>query len=212
MGHNSIKPSLNTKPHPVKPPFPHSPLSKRLVIHHKVRRGGVPWDLLRTGEPPTPHPYGVSPQNRVLSPGLFLRNYDQVVYCLDKVLGLTNAQSEVVLRLLRLWAYYGEVYPTEAQITADPGCSKATFWRTVRQLRERGLLEVINRFVLREHAQISNLYRLDGLILVIARFLADKLGRIYAEWTRPFLMISWPNFWTVMARGWGSRAAPSGWR
>lgn len=118
--------------------------------------------------------YGVSSNFRVLSPGLLLKHWDRIIWFLRGVLQLTTAEREVAIRLLRLWVYYGKVYPKEKQITALPGCSKATFWRTVRKLRELHLIEVVNRFVLREKAQISNLYRLNNLVLAIARYLMEK--------------------------------------
>ena len=101
------------------------------------------------------------------------------------------------MRLLRLWAYYGQVYPKESQITEDPGCSKTTFWRTIRLLQDEGLVHVINRYVVRPHAQISNLYRLDRLILVIARYLAEHGTQFYQDWLRPYLSLPGATFWTL---------------
>ncbi|GAI35243.1 unnamed protein product, partial [marine sediment metagenome] len=75
---------------------------------------------------------------------------------------LTTAEREVTLRLLRFWAYYGNVYPKASTVAAEPGCSKATFWRTIALLERLGLMRRINRYVIRPHAQISNLYRHKG--------------------------------------------------
>jgi len=138
------------------------------MIHHKD-----PYLVIRCLDNKNIGCYGVSKDFRVLSPGLLLKHWDKVIQLLKEVLQLTTAEREVAIRLLRLWVYYGKVYPAEKQITALPGCSKATFWRTVRKLREMHLIEVINRFVLREKAQISNLYRLNNLVLAIARYLME---------------------------------------
>ena len=150
--------------------------------------------------------YGVSPARRVLSPQLLLKKYDYVRDCLQVVLELTPCQREVTLRLLRLWAYYGLVYPKESQITEDPGCSKATFWRTVRLLKELGLVHVINRYLVRPHAQISNLYRLDGLIVVLAKYLSEHIAHVWSDWLVPWIHIPWPEFWSFLARVQGERA------
>ena len=170
-------------------------LPKRIIVSYKsIERG---------------NPYGVSPTYRVLSPGLFLKRYDRIRDCLECVLGLTPSQREVVLRLLRLWAYYGHVYPKEATITELPGCSKSTFWRTIKTLRETDLIAVVNRFVIRPHAQISNLYRLDRLIVLLARYLAEHGVRFLEKWLEPYLSIPGRLFWTEIWRTPAARAGPA---
>lgn len=148
--------------------------------------------------------YGVSSSRRLLPPGVLLQRFDHVRDCLQYALGLTTCQREGVLRLLRIWAYYGQVYPIAAQVAAEPGCSVATYWRTVRLLEDAGLLVRINRFVLRPHAQISNLYLLGPLVALIARYLAEHIGHIWPEWFRPCLHLTWPAFWA------GLRGLPLG--
>ena len=152
--------------------------------------------------------YGVSSSFRVLSPGLLCRKYDSVRECLQTCLGLTTAQREVTLRLLRLWAYYGKVYSKESLISSEPGCSKATFWRTVRLLEERGLIEVVNRFLIRPHAQISNIYRLDRLVLLLARYLAEHGHHFLQGWLTPALTMPGREFWSQITRAPGDRAGP----
>jgi hypothetical protein len=112
-------------------------------------------------------------------------------------LGFTIAQREVILRLLRFYAYYDEVYPKESQITSNSGCSKATFWRTIGKLKEMGLLLVINRFIRGkgEKSQISNLYCLDKLVLLIVRYLAEHGLKFQEKWLQPFLKLSGKAFW-----------------
>lgn len=158
----------------------------------------------------SPPPYGVSSSQRVITPGLFLNKFDYIRNCLDHVLGLTTGQREVTLRLLRFWAYYGHVYPKESSITNDPGCSKATFWRTIRILRDLGLIRVVNRYVIRPHAQISNLYRFDKLLLVIARYLAEHGHAFREKWLEPYLTLPGRVFWGRLASCQESRAGPYG--
>jgi len=138
--------------------------------------------------------YGVSSSKQLLSRSLFIKKFDYIRRCLKQVLGLTTAQREVTLRLLRLYAFYGLVYPKESQITEDPGCSKATFWRTIQLLKELGLVVVINRYVLRPHAQISNLYRLDKLVVLLARYLSEHIAHVWPDWLSPFLAMPLREF------------------
>jgi hypothetical protein len=112
----------------------------------------------------TPAPYGVSPAMKVLSPQTLWRRHDLIVRFLKANLCLTHGQREAVLALLRYWTHYGVVYPKQSQVMETPGCSKATFWRTIASLKSDGLITVVNRYVVREKAQISNLYLLDNLI------------------------------------------------
>ena len=149
-------------------------------------------------------PYGVSRTYRILSPQLLLKKFDQVRDCLDELVGLSVAQREVVLRLLRFWAYYGQVYTKERTITELPGCSKATYWRTIRLLRELGLIRVVNCYLIRPHAQISNLYRFDRLLLLLARYLAEHGTKFLEKWLAPMLSLPgsffWPSFWRLPDR------------
>lgn len=142
--------------------------------------------------------YGVIKDHRVLSPPLFMKKYDDIRDYLEFELGLAPAQREVVMKLLRFWAYYGIVYPKEYQVTAEPGCSKPTFWRTIAELKELGLVHVINRYLCRPHAQISNLYRLDRLLLVLARYLAEKGQKFTEACLKPFLAMTGARFWSMM--------------
>lgn len=153
-------------------------------------------------------PYSVSRSHRVLSPQLLLKKFDYIRDCLEVVLGLTPAQRTVVLRLLRYWAYYGYVYPKEATVTEDPGCSKATYWRTIRLLKELGLIHVINRFIIRPHAQISNLYRLDKLVVLLARYLAEHIAHVWPDWLTPVLTMPAREFYRWACQSPEARAGP----
>lgn len=181
---DNVKPPVNSQ----LPLFPDS------MIHHKPP-GSRNRKIVYYSYKDTCKGYGVSPSRRVLSPGLFLKKYNLCRQLLEHVLDIPTAEREGTLRLLRFWAYYGNVYPKESTITVDPGCSKATFWRAVKRLREFGLLEVVNRFILRPHAQISNLYRLDKLLLVIARYLAEHGVAFREKWLQPNLTMPGSEFW-----------------
>ena len=186
-----------------------SPLSPSLdsMIHHK-EPSYFPSYLIVTYKNIRDKRYGVSSASRVLSPQLLLKKFDYVRECLADILGLTIAQREVALRLLRLWAYYGQVYPKEAQITGEPGCSKATYWRTIGILRELHMIRVIHRYVLRPHAQISNLYRLDRLVLLLARYISERGHAFYESWLQPYLASPGREFWSQIFRAPGDRAGP----
>lgn len=173
-------------------------------------------------------PYRVSRFYRVLSPVLFRKRYQRIRDFLLYNLRLTDKQAEVTLRLLRLWAYYGLVYPKACQVADEPelahdphyiawrsehglerprgsyGISRATFWRTVRLLQDMGLLEVVNRYVAYkredpEKSQTSNIYRLDRLLIAIARYLAEKGTGFLEKWLEP--VISRPDFWQRFSAG-----------
>jgi len=191
----NVKPSVLTQ----------LPLFSDSMIHHNKGRGSRGYIVLRRGDVPSPS-YGVSQSRRVLSPQLLLKRYDRIRDCLQYVIGLTTAQREAALRLLRFWAYYGNIYVKESTITAEPGCSKATYWRTVKLLERRGLLTVLNRYVIRPHAQISNLYRFDKLLILLARYLAEHGVVFYKKWLQPYLAMPGSQFWPLL---WQSRPQSS---
>lgn len=195
---------------PVKPSIPSIPsIPSNPMIHHKVTLSRNK-KLIVSYSKRVGNPYGVSRSRRAISSSLFIKKFGYIRDCLKDVLGLTTAQREVTLRLLRLWAYYGLVYPKEAQVTDPPGCSKATYWRTVRLLRELGLVQVVNRYVIRPHAQISNLYRLDRLVLLLARYLAEHGTHFWEKWLRPALTMPGQQFWSQIFLTPGERVVP--WR
>jgi len=152
--------------------------------------------------------YGLPAGLRALSPGLFIKKFDYIRDCLAGTLGFTCAEREVVLRLLRLYAYYGAAFPKAASIAREPGCSERTFWRAVKKLQNLGLVRVVNRFVLRPHAQISNLYRLEKLAIVLARYLAEHGCRFRESWLRPALLMPGNLFWSFPFQGPGTWACP----
>jgi len=194
---DSVKPTIK-KP---------SSLLSDSVIHHNV--SSYPHKKIIVSYKTLNHkPYGVSSSRRVLSTGLLLKRFDEVRNCLQYRLGLTVSQREVVLRLLRMWAYYGYCYPKEALITSEPGCSKATYWRTIRRLEDVGLLSVVNRYVIRPHAQISNLYLLDQLVLVLARYISERREFDCPRWLTPVLTMPDRTFWSFLSRVPGDRAGP----
>lgn len=172
------------------PLFPPEP-----VIHHKVPEprivGYTLEDIREKGRR-----YGVSREYRILTKGVFNKHFHQVVYCLRDVVSLPTCEREATLALLRLWAYYGDVYPKASQCCSEPGCSKATFWRAVMDLKDLGLIRTIPRYLIREKAQISNLYLLHNLLLVIARYLAEHGVGFLESWLKPYLVMPARLFWS----------------
>jgi len=114
--------------------------------------------------------YGVPTKRRMLTPGLLLKKHFYILAYL-KSIGLTTAERPAAFYLLRLYAYYGKVYPKAPNYTEDFYNSKRSFWRAVAKLEDSGLIDRINRYL--HHLQISNAYRLDKLVLCIIRYLAE---------------------------------------
>ncbi len=185
------------------------PLFPVSMIHHKdpLLRNKIIVSYSNIGSSKA---YGVSRSRRAITSSLFIKKFDYIRDCLKDVLGLTTSQREVTLRLLRLWSYYGLVYPKASMLTDSPGCSKATYWRTIRLLKDAGLIEVLNRYVIRPHAQISNLYRLDRLALLLARYLAEHGVAFWEKWLRPALTMPGQQFWSQIFLTPGERVVP--WR
>jgi len=143
-------------------------------------------------------PYGVSSSYRILTKGTFHKYFDQIRSGLHNVIKLPDGEVQATLGLLRFWAYYGNVYPTAAHVASEAHCSKSTFWRAVMHLKALGLIKTVPRFVMRPHAQISNLYRLDRLVLLLARYLAEHGVRFWEKWLRPALTMPGQQFWSRM--------------
>ncbi|MBA7577865.1 hypothetical protein ES708_19720 [subsurface metagenome] len=139
--------------------------------------------------------YGVPAPRRMLTPGMLLKRHDYIVSYLVS-LHLTPAEREITLHLLRLFAYYGRVYPKANEFTWDGGCSKRSFWRAVAKLEKMGVVDRINRYLY--HLQISNCYRLDKLVLCIIRYLAEKGSRFYDPFTSNLLTYINSYFWRII--------------
>jgi len=141
--------------------------------------------------------YGVPAPRRMLSPSLLLKKHHYVISYL-KAIGLTPSEREITMHLLRLYAYYGKVYPKAQEFTEDGGCSKRSFWRAVAKLEDSGLIDRINRYL--HHLQISNCYRLDKLILCVIRYLAEHGSPYLDAFTRQLLLDTSSHFWTLIHR------------
>ncbi len=177
-----------------------SPLGPEPVIHHKVPSpyivGSTLEDIEKRGKR-----YGVSSSHKVLTKGLLLKQFDLVRDCLAEVCELTPAERDEILQLLRLHAYYPQVYPKAIQVASDTGRGVATFWRAVGRLRDMNLLTVVPRFLIRVEAQISNLYLLDDLIILIARYLAEHGQGFAVKWLSPWLSMAGSVFWPLFRSG-----------
>ena len=141
-------------------------------------------------------PYGVTSPYRFFSPELLRKKFDLICDCLDGPLRLSTAQRSAILELLTLQAYYPSVYPKASQIADQAGCSTRTVWRAIRRLEERLLVQRVPRFVLRPHAQISNLYLLKRLIILIARYLAEHGVAFWQKWLKPYFTMPGSQFWS----------------
>ncbi|MBA7679424.1 hypothetical protein ES703_87716 [subsurface metagenome] len=145
--------------------------------------------------------YGVPSERRIITAGVYRKRFDLIVDCLMR-LGFPTWQRSVILELVRLYAYYGKVYPKAEHIAEDSYCSKRTFWRTIAQLEQDGLIDRINRYL--NHLQISNAYRLDRLVLILARYIAEHAEHLFTEHAPELLFspanVFWKAIWTVRVR------------
>jgi len=80
----------------------------------------------------------------MLTPGLLLKKHDYIRAYLVS-LGLTTAERDAAFFLLRLYAYYGKVYPKAPNYTEDCYRSKRSFWRAVAKLEEQGIIDADRR-------------------------------------------------------------------
>jgi len=140
--------------------------------------------------------YGVPHYHRLLTMGMFHKKHDDIRHLLID-LGLETKERDAIFALLRLFIYYGRTYPKAADLAEDTGISKRTFWRAVGKLRSYGVIEVINRYC--KHRQISNAYRLDKLVVIIARYLAEH-GQAFKKFGSQlvtFLSSFWSDIWNA---------------
>ncbi|MBA7551441.1 hypothetical protein ES705_43981 [subsurface metagenome] len=114
--------------------------------------------------------YGVPAPRRMLTPSLLLKKHFYILTYLMSI-GLTTAERPAAFYLLRLFAYYGKVYPKAPNYTENFYNSKRSFWRAVAKLEDSGLIDRQNRYL--HHLQISNCYRLDKLVLCLIQYLAE---------------------------------------
>jgi len=145
--------------------------------------------------------YGVPAPRRMLTPGLLLKKHHYILAYL-KELGLTTAERPAAFYLLRLYAYYGKVYPKAPNYSEDFYNSKRSFWRAIAKLEDSGLIDRINRYL--HHLQISNAYRLDKLVLCIIRYLAEHGSPYISDFAYDLLrtigISFWRTIWTLRVR------------
>lgn len=188
--------TFNTLSTPPKPMIHHKDYSNTYTIIYKNKGKRVP------------KPYGVSSSHKVLTKGLLLKKWDLVVRCLKENCELTPAERDVALEFLRFQAYYPEVYPKATQVALEVNRGVATFWRTVGKLQDMNLLEVYQRFLIRPEAQISNLYLLKGLVLLLARYLAEHGVAFRERWLTRALTMPGRLFWRQIYQAPEAQAAP----
>uniref|UniRef100_A0A6M3LV62 Putative DNA binding, helix-turn-helix domain containing protein n=1 Tax=viral metagenome TaxID=1070528 RepID=A0A6M3LV62_9ZZZZ len=152
--------------------------------------------------------YGVSYDHRVLTKGVFLKQFDRVRDFLKYVLGFSVGERDFTLGLLEYWAYYGKCYPKIADLTHKPGCSESTAHRALRKLKDLGLARVIERYLEPRRRQISNLLLLHKLLILIARYLAEHGVAFYEKWLKPYLTMPGREFWSQIFLAPGDRAGP----
>ena len=140
--------------------------------------------------------YGVPSSYRILTMGNYHKHHDDINTMLRVVCGLENRERSAIFCLLRLFFYYGQVYPKADDVAEQEYISKRTFWRAVSKLKALGVIEVLNRYI--NHKQISNLYRIDKLVLMIARFIAEHYPIIFGDFgdkLTGFFRSFWDGIW-----------------
>ncbi|MBA7524813.1 hypothetical protein ES705_16957 [subsurface metagenome] len=140
--------------------------------------------------------YGVPQTYRILTMGNYHKHHDDINTMLRVVCGLENRERVAIFCLFRLFLYYGKVYPKAADVADQEYISKRTVWRAIGKLRDLGVVEVINRYV--KHKQISNLYRLDKLVVMIARFISEHHPTIFGHFgdkLTSFFRSFWDEIW-----------------
>jgi len=141
--------------------------------------------------------YGVPQAYRILTMGNYHKYHDDINNMLRVVFGLESKERSAIFCLVRLFLYYGKVYAKAADVAEQEDISKRTFWRAINKLRGAGI-EVLNRYV--NHKQISNMYRLDKLIVMIARFIAEHREVIFGDFGNKitsFFRSFWDVIWDV---------------
>lgn len=184
--------------------------SEKTLAHHKVpsapeekteaARTPAARIIYKKDDQSIEEPYGVPKKLQIITPGILRKHWHNIRRFLKHQIGLTTAEREGIFRLLRLAAYYPKVYPKASQIAENPGCSKRTFWRAIAKLKKMGLITVINRFLIREEAQISNLYVLRKLCLAISRYLHEHSVHFNQAWLKPFLSMPARRFWQAIKK------------
>ncbi len=145
-------------------------------------------------------PYGVPSPHRVLPQGVIFKRWRDVQAFYRVTLGLTKPQRAVVSELVRLWMIKGEVYAKASQVAEASNVGVRTFWRTISRLEGLKMIQVFNRYVQREWAQISNLFRMEKLIFALARFLAECGERNLGPMMARFLALPGREFWSRIWR------------
>ncbi|MBA7527487.1 hypothetical protein ES705_19663 [subsurface metagenome] len=184
----------------------HPPPEQLPLAHRNPSPSGSPGNNKKRepGDSRDLYSYGVPTSRKILTVELYNKRFDEIRHYLEQNIGLTLAERDGILRMLRIYAYYGRVYPKASQIADDfgnmiPGCSKRSFWRAVAKLREDGLIQVRNRFL--HGRQISNCYRLDKLILCLVRWLLEHGSRYLNLLKLPrelFDALHIQNFWRLI--------------
>jgi len=170
--------------------------NEKSLAHHKVSTDISYISYPKNNKNPLERiTYGVPAPRRMLNRSILNKKHFNIVTYL-KGLGLTSAERQVTLELLRLYAYYGKVYPKANQFEDIRGCSRRSFWRAIAKLEELEVIERINRYL--NHRQVSNAYRLDKLVLCLVRYLTEHGLPFINKFAKETLKGIGANFWQVI--------------
>ncbi len=165
------------------------------MIQHKWSRDHT-YQILRIIEGGKGNHYGVSYKPKILTPGLFFKHHDRVMVFLRDTLRLSPRQCEITEQLLRFYIFYSSVYPSQKDCSGRHRGTKPTFWRTISKLEEMGMIVRIPRYFVREKAQTSNLYEMEKLLILLARYIREHGAALADNCIKLIIDLGGAEFWS----------------
>lgn len=213
MTSRATTPNLSQPSFPVKyQPNAQLPLVADMMIHHK-KYGSIYIKGTLGNFKKISGSYGVSSSRQILTKSLVIKRWERIDEILRDDLGLTPKQCQVTMKLLWYEVFCGQAFPSASVLAgeyeetprlaawrAEQGLGRparrgeigrATVWRTIRLLREMGLITVVNRIITPYRRQTSNLYLLRKLMILIAR----ELARHLASLCPPYFILDFKMTW-----------------
>lgn len=103
------------------------------------------------------------------SPGIFRKYSSDILRYLKTFYKDSPKSRNSIISLVRLFAYYGAVFPSAVTVAGENNMSARQFWRALGVMVNGGLIKIQPRFLNRH--QRSNVYDLRELIKEILEFI-----------------------------------------
>jgi hypothetical protein len=142
--------------------------------------------------------YAVPKHYRKISPTLLNKHHRTIHSFMLSALRLTHKQTRVAEILLRLWCYYGHVYPKAQTIADECMVSKRTVWRTIQILEDMHFISRNARYFTPSRNRISNSYDCSQFCTAIAFLLYEKSVKLKYGWLQPYFRIPGSVFWSLV--------------